>query len=199
MSAAVFARFAACAACLAWLLVWPVWGLAALPEGGINVMHGENAAPSFSDLFAKPVLALQLCERLVSPRLLGELMQHSMHERTESVWFLRSRLIAPGCPLPGDSDMAALAEKSKLDRGGIPALDMLDDVMQVTRARSENYRSFLLVPGALRLLFELCALGSRERGVIAIDITLEELKDAEPRLELWSKAQASPVPLAPEP
>jgi len=127
--------------------------------------------------------ALKYLSFKCSPALLAQILEQSTQERAEMVWFLRTRLITPGYPMPDGADIANF-----LKRGNqTPAMRLLEGVVRGTRAEAENYKHFVLTPEGLRIQFEPLQLGGPEVGAPCVDLSLKDLRKARPHLELWGK------------
>jgi hypothetical protein len=127
--------------------------------------------------------ALAVFARKCPPRLLARILERHTQERLEMVWFLRTRLIVPGYPMPDGADMAELSRNG----GDAPAMRLLENVVRGTRAEAENYKHFVLTPAGVRIQFEPLQLGGPEEGAPHVDLGLKELQEAGPRLELWGR------------
>ena len=127
--------------------------------------------------------ALAVLARKCPPKLLARILERHTQEHLEMTWFLRTRLIAPGYPMPDGEDMA---EFSRRDGDG-PAMRLLKNVVRGTRAVAENYKHFVLTPAGVRIQFEPLQLGGPEAGAPYVDLSLKELREARPRLKLWGK------------
>jgi hypothetical protein len=159
-------------------------GAASAPDAGEGKHDGvRRMGPG--DLFAEPQTAYELLSRYAAPRILGDVMRHSVPGQTETVWFLRTRLIVPGCPLPDGRDMAELAKRGD---GNAPALRVLDEVMRCTEPHADNYKDFLIIPQGLRIRFVHCRFEERGMETPVVDIPLKELEKAGPRREAWKNA-----------
>jgi hypothetical protein len=158
---------------------------ASAPAAG-DEHNGKTRRAELGELFADPQKAYELLSRYAAPRILGDVMRHSVTQHTETVWFLRTRLIVPGCPLPDGRDMAELAKRGG---GNAPALRVLDEVMRCTEPRADNYTDFLITPGGLRLRLANCRFEERGMKTPVVDIPLKELEKAGPRRELWDVGQ----------
>jgi len=138
---------------------------------------------TFAGVFQNVSEALKILARKCSPKLLTQLVEHDTQERVEMAWFLRSRLIAPGCPMPDGADIAAFSQRG----GDVPAMRLLEGVVHGTRAEEENFKHFVLTPKGLRIQFEPLQLGGPEAGAPYVDLSLQELREAKPHVELWGK------------
>ena len=134
-------------------------------------------------LFENISEALDVLARKCSPKLLAEILARQTQKRIEMVWFLRTRLIIPGYPMPDCADIAAFSERG----GDTPAMRLLEGVVRGTRAEAENYKHFLLTPEGLRIQFDPLQLGGPELGALYVDLSLRELQNARPHLQLWGK------------
>ena len=142
---------------------------------------GEELA--LADLFKNYPLALEILAKKCSPKLLTRILEQDTQERIEMTWFLRTRLIAPGYPMPDGADIAEFSKRG----GDAPAMRLLEGVVHGTRADEENYKHFVLTPKGLRIQFEPLQLGGPETGTPHVDLSLQELQNAKPHLELWGK------------
>ena len=138
---------------------------------------------TLAEVFVSFSEALEELARKCPPKLLAQILEQYTQERIEMVWFLRSRLIAPGQPMPDGSDIAAFSERG----GDAPAMRILEGVVRGTRAEAENYKHFVLTPQGLRIQFEPLQLGGHEIGTPHVDLSLKELRKARPNMELWGK------------
>ena len=127
--------------------------------------------------------ALAVFARKCPPRLLARILERHTQERLEMTWFLRTRLIVPGYPMPDGADMEEFARGG----GDAPAMRLLEGVVRGTRAEAENYRHVVLTPAGVRIQFDPLQIGGPEEGAPHVDLSLKELREAGPRLELWGK------------
>ena len=142
---------------------------------------GEELA--LDGVFEHVPAALAIFARRCPPRLLPRLLERHTQERLEMTWFLRTRLIVPGYPMPDGADM----EEFSRNGGDAPAMRLLEGVVRGTRAKAENYKHFVLTPEGVRFQFEPLQLGGPEEGAPHVDLGLKELQEAGPRLALWGK------------
>jgi len=138
---------------------------------------------TLAELFQNVPEALEILARKCSPKLLTQLLEQDTQERIEMAWFLRSRLIAPGYPMPDGADIAAFSQRG----GNAPAMRLLEGVVHGTQAEEENFKHFVLTPKGLRIQFEPLQIGGLEAGAPYVDLSLHELREAKPHLELWGK------------
>ena len=138
---------------------------------------------TLADVFAKLPEALEVLSRKCSPKLLAKILARHTQEHIEIAWFLRTRLIVPGYPIPDGADMAEFSRRG----GDAPAMRLLEGVVRGTRAEAEHYKHFLLTPEGVRIQFDPLQLGGPEVGAHYLDLSLGELQDAKPRLALWNK------------
>jgi hypothetical protein len=138
---------------------------------------------TLAGLFENVSEALEVFAKKCSPKLLAQILEQHTQERIEMTWFLRTRLIAPGYPMPDGADIAEFSRRG----GDVPAMRLLEGVVRGTRAEAENYKHVVLTPGGVRIQFEPLQLGGPETGAPYVDLSLKELQDAKPRLELWGK------------
>ncbi len=150
----------------------------------VGVHAGQAAHPArIEELFQDQGRALQRLSMLCAPKVLGQMAQQLISEHTESVWFLRSRLIVPGCPLPDGRDIAELSRRG----GDAPAVRMLEAVTRCTAPTDDNYRYFELTAEGLRIHFSSCRIDGRELEEPVIDLTFRELEQFKPRREWWGR------------
>ncbi|MDR2695321.1 MAG: hypothetical protein LBC79_02955 [Deltaproteobacteria bacterium] len=127
--------------------------------------------------------ALKVLARKCPPKLLAKMLARHTQERVEMAWFLRTRLIVPGYPMPDGADMAEFSKRG----GDAPAMRLLEGVVRGTRAEAKNYKHLVLTPEGVRIQFDPLQLGGPEEGAPHVDLSLRELQDARPRLALWGK------------
>jgi len=142
---------------------------------------GEELA--LADVFEKLPQALEVLSRKCSPKLLAKILARHTQEHIEIVWFLRTRLIVPGYPIPDGADMAEFAKRG----GDAPAMRLLEGVVRGTQAEAKHYKHLVLTSEGVRIQFEPLQLGGPEVGAPYVDLSLRELRDAKPRLALWNK------------
>jgi hypothetical protein len=138
---------------------------------------------TLAGLFDNLPEALPVLAKACSPKLLAQLLEQHTQERIEMVWFLRTRLIMPGYPMPDGADIAEFSRRG----GDAPAMRLLESVVDSTRAEVENYKHFVLTPRGLRIQFEPLQLGGPELGASHVDLSLRELQSAKPHLALWGR------------
>ena len=138
---------------------------------------------TLADVFESVPVALEVLARRCSPKLLAEILARQTQERMEMVWFLRTRLIIPGYPMPDGADIAELSERG----GDAPAMRLLEGVVRGTRPEAENYKHLVLTPEGLRIQFEPLQLGGPELGAPYVDLSLRELQNARPHVKFWGK------------
>ena len=138
---------------------------------------------TLADLFESVPEALEVLARRCSPKLLAEILARQNQERMEMVWFLRTRLIIPGYPMPDGANIAEFSERG----GDAPAMRLLEGVVRGTRPEAENYKHVVLTPEGLRIQFEPLQLGGPEVGAPYVDLSLRELQNARPHLKFWGK------------
>jgi hypothetical protein len=138
---------------------------------------------TLAEVFVEAPEALAVFARKCPPRLLARILEQHTQERLEMTWFLRTRLIVPGYPMPDGADMEELSRRG----GDAPALRLLESVLRGTRAEAENYKHLVLTPAGVRIQFEPLQLGGLEEGAPHVDLSLKDLQEARPRLELWGK------------
>ena len=138
---------------------------------------------TLAGVFANVPEALAVLAKKCPPKLLARILERHTQEHLEMAWFLRTRLIAPGYPMPDGADMAEFARRG----GDAPAMRLLANVVRGTQAEAENYKHFVLTPAGVRFQFEPLQVGGQEEGVLYVDLSLKELQEARPRLELWGK------------
>ena len=136
-----------------------------------------------SGIFANAPDALEVFAKRCPPKLLAKMLAQHTQERVEMAWFLRTRLIVPGYPMPNGTDMAEFSRRG----GEAPAMRLLEGIVRGTRAEAENYQHLVLTPEGIRIQFELLQLGGPEEGAPYVDLSLRELGEAKPRLALWGK------------
>ena len=136
-----------------------------------------------AEVFKNVPEALKILARQCSPKLLAQLLEQHTQERLEMTWFLRTRLIAPGYPMPDGADIAEFSRRG----GDAPAMRLLESVVRATRAEAENYQHFVLTPRGLRIQFEALQPGGPEAVAPHVELSLQELRQANPHLELWGK------------
>jgi len=146
-----------------------------------RVPTGEEL--TLADVFEKPPEALEILSKKCAPKLLAKILERHTQEQIEIVWFLRTRLIMPGHPMPDGADMAEFARRG----GDAPAMRLLEGVVRGTRAEAEHYKHLVLTSEGVRIQFEPLQLGGPEVGSPHVDLSLRELQDAKPRLALWNK------------
>ena len=140
-------------------------------------------ALTLAGIFENVPEALEILARKCPPKLLANLLARHTQERVEMAWFLRTRLIVPGYPMPDGADMAEFSRRG----GDAPAMRLLEGVVRGTRAEAENYKHLVLTPEGVRIQFEPLQIGGPEEGAPHVDLSLKELQDAKPRLALWGK------------
>jgi len=138
---------------------------------------------TLADVFEDLPQALEVLSRKCPPKLLARILERHTQEHIEIVWFLRTRLIAPGSPMPDGTDMAEFSKRG----GDAPAMRLLEGVVHGTRAEAEHYKHLLLTSEGIHIQFEPLQLGGPELGAPYVDLSLRELRDAKPRLALWNK------------
>jgi hypothetical protein len=138
---------------------------------------------TLSDVFEKLPEALEVLSRKCSPKLLSKILARHTQEHIEIAWFLRTRLIVQGYPIPDGADMAEFSRRG----GDAPAMRLLEGVVRGTRAEAKHYQHFALTSEGVRIQFEPLQLGGPEVGAPYLDLSLRELQDAKPRLALWNK------------
>ncbi|MDR0239641.1 MAG: hypothetical protein LBI88_05350 [Deltaproteobacteria bacterium] len=138
---------------------------------------------TLAGLFESLPDALKILARKCSPKLLAQIMEYDTQERIETAWFLRSRLIMPGHPMPDGADIAEFSKHG----GDAPAMRLLEGVVRGTRPEEENFKHFVLTAKGVRIQFEPLQLGGPEAGAPHVDLSLQELQQAKPHMHLWGK------------
>jgi len=138
---------------------------------------------TLAKVFENVPKALDIFAKQCPPRLLAKMLEQHTQKCLEILWFLRTRLIAPGYPMPDGAD---IAEFSKRDGEG-PAMRLLKGVVRGTRAEAANYKHLVLTPEGVRIQFEPLQLGGPETEAPYVDLSLKELREAKPYWELWGK------------
>jgi hypothetical protein len=138
---------------------------------------------ALADVFENVPEALEVLARRCSPKLLAQILEQHTQERIEMVWFLRTRLIVPGYPMPDGADIAEFSRRG----GDAPAMRLLEDVANATQAEAERYKHFVLTPKGMRIQFDSLQIGGQEAGAPYVDLSLSELRQAKPNMELWDK------------
>jgi len=138
---------------------------------------------TLAGVFEHVPTALAVFARKCPPRLLARILERHTQEHLEMTWFLRTRLIVPGYPMPDGADM----EEFSRSGGDAPAMRLLAGVVRGTRAEEENYKHVVLTPAGVRIQFEPLQIGGPEEGAPHVDLSLKDLREAGPRLELWEK------------
>jgi len=137
---------------------------------------------SLTALFEDLPRALKVLAIRCAPKLLAQLLERQSQERIEMAYFLRSRLIIPGYPMPGGTEMADFLQSGS---GPSPAMRLLACVVHGTEPQEANFKHFQLTPKGLRIQFEPLQLGGPETEAPSVELNLKELQDAKPHLELW--------------
>jgi len=138
---------------------------------------------TLADVFEDLPDALKVLAKQCSPKLLTQILEQVPQESLEMVWYLRSRLITPGHPMPDGVDLAEFSRRG----GDAPAMRLLESVVRGTLAEPDNYKHFVLTPNGLRIQFEPLQLGGPETGAPHVDLSLKELRTAKPHLHLWGR------------
>jgi len=138
---------------------------------------------TLADMFENVPEALEVLARKCVPKLLARILAQYTQEHIEMTWFLRTRLIMPGSPMPDGADIAEFSRSG----GDAPAMRLLEGVVRGTRPEVENYKHVVLTSDGLRIQFEPLQLGGPETGAPFVDLSLRELRDAKLRLTLWDK------------
>ena len=138
---------------------------------------------TLAGLFQNLPDALEILARKCSPKLLIQIMEYDQQERIETAWFLRSRFIIPGNPMPDGTDIAEFAKHG----GDAPAMRLLESVVRGTRPDEENFKHFVLTAKGVRIQFDPLQIGGSEAGAPYVDLSLQELRQAKPHMHLWGK------------